>query len=53
MTIEELEEKIHRAVLRLMKTEGDESCLLRCLQKRDIAVMRRKLAEMKGAAITA
>lgn len=48
MSIEELEEKIHRAVLRLMKTEGSDSCLLRRLAIRDIAVMRAKLTEMKG-----
>lgn len=53
MSIEELEEKIHRAVLRLMKTEGDDHCLLRRLAIKDIAAMRAKLAEMKGAAITA
>lgn len=45
MTIEELEEKIYRAVLRLLKTEDS---WLRRVAHRDIAAMRQKLKEMKG-----
>jgi hypothetical protein len=51
MSIEELEEKIHRAVVRLSRTEDS---WLRRVAIRDIAAMRAKLAEMKeAAAITA
>lgn len=50
MTIEELEEKIHRAVVRLSRTED---AWLQRVAIRDIAAMRAKLAEMKAAAITA
>lgn len=44
MTVEELEEKIYRAVLRLMRTEDQ---WLRRVAIRDIAAMRQKLHEMK------
>lgn len=44
MTIEELEEKVYRAVLRLLKTEDS---WLRRVAHGDIAAMRQKLKEMK------
>ncbi len=44
MSIEEIEEKIHRAVVRLLATNDQ---WLRRMAHRDIAAMRHKLAEMK------
>lgn len=44
VTIDELDEKIYRAVLRLLKTED---AWLRRMAIRDIAAMRHKLKEMK------
>lgn len=49
MTIDELDEKIHRAVLRCLK-ETDPKW--RRIMLQDIAAMRHKIKEMKGELVS-